>query len=205
MSSRGEQALLIRNLSTLRYWVDKTESGPWVQNVARDLGDRCQYNIGWHAAKHGDDLGQLHSTASLNHQLAELIKLVESYGKVKRGPGQPKNAAGLNKAQVAILDKHLNDPKARGLEHFVSKAMHEGAIASSKKVGAKRQDIEVPSATRELERARDRAIEAGKLDPKYNRSWIDPSKLSMEDYADWHKAGYPVFRTKSKKARRSKK
>lgn len=157
---------------------------------ARELTDRCHYNAGWHDAKQGVELEDYRSTSTLNSEVQRMIEAIERLGRARRKPGQPKKPSKLSKAEMAILDKHIGDPKGRGLEHFVMAAMHDDEISDAQEVG---------TATRDLERVRDRAIENGDLDPKYRRSGIiDPSKLEMEEYAEWYKAGHPVFPVKSK-------
>ena len=119
-----------------------------------------------------------------------MIEAIERFGRARRKPGQPKGASKLSRAQVAILDKHIRDPKRRGLEHFVMAAMHDGKISDARKWAQPR---------RALKRARDRAIEDGSLDTKYRRTGtVDPSKLEMEEYAEWAEAGHPVFPVKPK-------
>lgn len=193
---------LAANLLRLGHVVEKTEwselRGGMVPakakrrmlDYARELTDRCHYNAGWHDAKQGVELEDYRSTSTLNSEVQRMIEAIERFGRARRKPGQPKKTPKLSKAQMAILDKHIRDPKRRGLEHFVTAAMHDGKISDAQEVG---------TATKSLERARDRAIEDGSLDPKYRRSGrIDPSELSMEEYAEWYKAGHPVFRVKPK-------
>jgi hypothetical protein len=136
-----EQKELQANLNRLRFWIDKTqwdlkalpEQVPaevkrrW-QTYAQDLGDRCQYNLGWHDARQGVELEEFRSTHAINSELSQLIAAIAKHGQPKRGKGQPEKK-GANPADVLVWERwQKRTSRRQSLLHFVEQAIAAGEL-----------------------------------------------------------------------------
>jgi hypothetical protein len=168
------QKELTANLNRLRFWVEKTQweqkdlpagmkqvpvryRRRW-QSYAQDLGDRCQYNLGWHDAQQGVELEQFRSTVAINTELSQLVEVIERYGKPKQKRGNPKKTK-LNQIDLSILGEWRNDPKRRPRTYFIEQAIDAGKLT----------DASLEWHIKRFRTAIKRAIEAGNLKPELAR------------------------------------
>jgi hypothetical protein len=142
--NRGQQALLVQNLNLLRFLVERTQwnlkmlpkgwkrvpdhlKKRW-QSYAQDLGDRAQFNLGWHSARQGEGLEAFKSTLAINSELSQLIAAIDKHGQPKRGKGQPEKK-GANPADVLVWERwQKRTSRRQSLLHFVEQAIAAGEL-----------------------------------------------------------------------------
>lgn len=100
-----------------------------MQAFAQELGDRAQFNLGWHAAQQGDELDQAKSTSAINAEMSRLIETIERYGKAPAKRGRPKKASNTPQPiDLAIGRECARDPQKRSLAFFIERAVAAGRL-----------------------------------------------------------------------------
>ncbi len=125
-----EQSRLLLSLSLLRRLLDEptTLAGKTyraAQAVARDIGDRCWMNVGWHAANPDRELKGTASTAKIFEDMKPLIDLLQARVRPpKRSRGRP-SVDAISGPDFLIIAEHLQDKTGRSLPNLIDECIRE--------------------------------------------------------------------------------
>jgi hypothetical protein len=110
-----------------------------VKAIIREIGDRCFYNQGWYAASAGGEPEGKRSTAALNAEMLEFIRMLKPCTGPKRGRGRPpKTKSSYVDLMIGIKHAKLN-PDKKSLDSHIERARQAGLL---RKAGGHKRRIQ---------------------------------------------------------------